>query len=223
MEINYLLITFAILMLICIIRGATRGMLRIVFGLLAWIFLICMVNFGSEYLSGYLSTNTELTTVFQDNLNTHLHERYNASEEKEAGTGEDSIMGIVPPAIKDKVEESVQSSIDATINVISQELTNAAIKGISTIACFAAGVIVIFLLDKLIKLIGFVPGVRDVNRLLGMLAGFAEGMLFIWLIMFIADCFPASAFGTFIIGNIENDQMLYFIYQNNIIERIIGI
>ena len=223
MEFNYLLIAFAIVMLICIIRGATRGMLRIVFGLLAWIFLICIVNFGSDYLEGYLLNNTELPMTVQANLDVHLHERYNASEEKEAGSGEDTIMSVVPPAIRDRVEESVQSSIDATISLIAEELTNSAIKGISTIAWVAAGIVIIFIIDRLIRLIGFVPGVRDVNRLLGVIAGFIEGMLFIWLIMFIADCFPASAYGRFIIENIENDQMLYFIYQNNIIERIIGI
>ena len=53
MELNYLLIAFAIILLICVIRGATRGMLRIVFGLVAWIFLICFVNFGSDIFCSY--------------------------------------------------------------------------------------------------------------------------------------------------------------------------
>lgn len=223
MELNYLLIAFAILMLICIIRGATKGMLRIIFGLVAWIFLICIVNFGTEVVSSYIRTNTVLPATIQENLDLHLHERYNASEEKEAGSGEDAVKVLVPPSIKEKIEESVQSSIDGTINIIASELTEAAIKGISTIICVISGILIIFLLDKLIKAIGFVPGVRDINRFMGILAGFLEGILLIWLIMFIADCFPTSTYGRFIIENTENDQMLYFIYQNNIIERIIGI
>ena len=223
MELNYLLIAFAIILLICVIRGATRGMLRIVFGLVAWIFLICFVNFGSDIFCSYLGANTTIPYIIEDNLNVHLHDRHNASEEKEVGSGEDAVLGIIPGSIKEKVEESVQNSIDSTISVISKELSDAAIKGISTIVCVVVGILIIFILDKLIKALGFVPGVKDVNRFLGIVAGFFEGMLLIWLLMFFANCFPASTFGRFIIENAENDQILYFIYQNNIIERIIGI
>ena len=84
------------------------------------------------------------------------------------------------------------------------------------------GILVIYIIDKIIKGIGLVPGIRDVNRLLGVIAGLIEGMLAIWLLMYIASCFPASAVGHFVIENAEKDQLLYFVYENNLIARIIG-
>ncbi len=223
MELNYLLIIFALLMLFCVIRGATKGMLRIAFGLCAWIFLICFVNYGAGIAASYIETSTSVPTFIEDRLDVHLHERYTKAEEKEAGSGQDAVMVIVPAKIKDEIMESIQESIDIAIKLIAQELAKAAIKGISTILCVILGIILIIILDKLIKAIGLVPGVRDVNRLLGVIAGLMEGMLVIWLIMYIADCFSASVMGRFVIDNSENNQILYFIYQNNIIERIIGI
>ena len=223
MELNYLLIIFAVLMLYCIIRGATRGMLRIVFGLCAWIFLICFVNYGAGIAASYIETNTTVPTFIEDRLDVHLHDRYTKAEEKEAGTGQDAVMVIVPTKIKDEIMETIQESIDIAIKIVAQELTKAAIKGISTILCVVLGIILIFILDKIIKAVGLVPGVRDVNRLLGVIAGLLEGMLIIWLVMFIADCFPASVMGRFVIENSEENQILCFIYQNNLIERIIGI
>lgn len=223
MEINYLLIAIVIILLLCIIRGATKGMLRILFGIIAWVLLICFVNIGSEYLSEYITTSTALPQTIQANIDSNLHKKYEASEEKEEGSGEEAVMSIVPASIKETIMESVQTSIDMTINLIAVELTLTAIKGFSTIVCVVIGIILIILLGKLIKLIGFVPGVRDVNRILGIIAGFIEGLLIIWLIMFIADCFPASTLGRFVRENAQNEQMIYFVYQNNLIERIIGI
>lgn len=223
MEINYLLISIVIILLFSIIRGATRGMLRIVFGIVAWILLICFVNYGSAFLSDYITTSTALPQTIQSNIDSNLHKKYESSEEKEEGSGEEAVWSVVPASIKEKVMETVQTSIDTTISLIALELTLTAIKGFSTIACVIVGIILIILLGKLIKLVGFVPGVKDVNRILGIIAGFIEGMLIIWLLMFIADCFPASALGIFVRENAQNDQLIYFVYQSNIIERVIGI
>lgn len=223
MELNYLLIACIVILLACIIRGAHRGMLRIVFGVVGWIFIICFINYSSDYVTSYISDNTKVPTVVQEHITTHLTDKYNTSEEKEAGTGEDAVMQVVPNYIKEKVTETVQSSIEATINFISQELTTAAIKGIATIVSIVAAILFLFILDKIIKAIGLVPGIKDVNRLLGIIAGVAEGMLIIWLLMYIASCFPASTLGEFVIKNAEKDQLVYFIYQNNLIARIIGI
>lgn len=222
MEINYLLIVTGLILLFCIIRGARRGMLRIIFGIVAWVFLLCFVNYGSNFIGNFISTSTQIPYTIQEGIATHLTERYTASEEAEAGSGEDAVMSMVPSSIKDEITESVQNSIDATIKVIAGELTDAAINGIATIIAVVIGVLVIILIDKIIKAIGLVPGIRDVNRLLGVIAGLFEGMLAIWLLMYIASCFPASALGQFVIENVQKDQLLLFVYENNIIARIIG-
>jgi uncharacterized membrane protein required for colicin V production len=222
MEINYLLIITALILLFCVIRGARRGMLRIVFGIIAWVFLICFVNYGSNFIDNYISTSTQVPYTIQESIVSHLTERYTASEEQEAGTGEEAVMSMVPSSIKEEITERVQNSIDATIRFIAEELTDAAINGISTIIAVLIGILVIYIIDKIIKGIGLVPGIKDVNRLLGVVAGLLEGMLAICLLMYIASCFPASAVGHFVIENAEKDQLLYFVYENNIIARIIG-
>ena len=222
MDINYLLIAIIIILLFCVLRGATRGILRIAFGLIAWIFLICFINYGSEFAGNYITNSTGVPQMIQQSIGTHLQERYKSSEEKEAGTGADAVMAVVPEAIKEKMVASVQSSIEATINFVANELTVTAVKGISIILCIILGIIIIYIVDTIIKAVGLVPGVKDVNKLLGILAGFFEGMLIIWLFMYIADCFPTSALGRFIINNVQSDPIITFIYQNNIIKNIIG-
>lgn len=223
MEFNLLLIIFIVLMLLFIIRGANRGMIRIIYSLVAWAFLIIFVNYASTYIADYLTLHTELPSHVQEMIGDHLHKKYEASEEKEAGSGQEAVMSVVPEFVMKDIEESVQTSIDNTIVAISEDLTGSAIKGISTLLSIAIGVIIIVLIDTLLRTIGFVPGLRDVNKFLGIIAGAAEGMLFTWLIMYIANCFPASAMGQFVITYAKADQLLNYIYTNNPIERIIGI
>jgi len=223
MKVNFLLILFAIILLYCIMHGARRGMFRIIFGLLSWVLLICFVNYGTPFVGDIIKNNTGIHIKVEQIIDSNLHTRYESAEDQEKGSGEDAVMALVPKAIKDKIEDSVQTSIDNTIKLIAEELTDAAIHGIAVILVITLGLLVILIIDRLLKGLGFIPGIKDVNKLLGMLAGAFEGLLVIWLILFIADCFPASEYGSFVLDNTQKDQMLIFIYQNNLIEQIIGI
>ena len=223
MEINYLLVIFGIILLISIIRGATKGMLRIVFGIVAWVMLILFVNYGSTYVHDYINVNTQIPVVVQEKINERLHDKYTLSEEEQAGTGEDAVLFSVPARIRNKVMETVRNSVEETITLIALELTDAAIKGISTIICVVAGILLLIIIDKLLKLIGLVPGINGFNRTLGIVAGLLEGLLIIWLLMYIADCFPTTTYGEFIHDYTESSQILLVLKETNIIARIIGI
>ena len=116
-----------------------------------------------------------------------------------------------------------QTSIDATIQLISKELSDTAIHGISIIISIIVGTLVLFILNWLIQVLGFVPGIRGVNRTLGIVAGLLEGFLITWLCMYLADCFPSSDLGSYIIEKTLADPLLTHVYQINVIEQIIGI
>lgn len=220
---NPLLLIFTVMMIGFIIKGAKKGMLRIIYGIVSWIFLIWFVNFSCGIVSDYLNISTPIPTMVQESIANHLSNKYEVSEQNEEGTGKDAVMKLVPDSIQGKLDETIQSSIDTTIQFISQELSDTAIHGISMIISIVAGSLVLLLLGQLVQLIGFVPVVRDVNRILGIVAGFFEGMLFTWLCMYLADCFPSSDIGRYIIDNSLADPLLSFIYKVNVIERIIGI
>ncbi len=220
---NPVLITFIVVMLFCIIRGAKRGMLRIIYGLVSWVLLICFVNFACGVVSDYLNVNTPIPTMVQESIVNHLKDKYESSEQKEEGTGTDAVMKLVPASVKEKLDETIQSSIDTTIQLISIELSETAIHGIAIVISVIAGSLLLFLLSKVIGLLGLVPGIRGVNRTLGVVAGFGEGILFTWLCMYLADCFPTTELGSYIIDRTNVEPILKTIYDANIIERIIGI
>ena len=223
MEINYLLVVFGILLLINVIRGAKKGMLRIIFGILSWVFLILFVNYGSTYVHDYITVNTQVPVMVQEKIHERLQDKYTVSESEKAGSGEDAVLFSVPTSIRTKVLETVRNSVEETINLIALELTDAAIRGISNILTVAAGILLLFLIDKFLKLVGLVPGLNGVNTTLGIVAGFIEGLLIIWLLMYLADCFPTTTYGEFIHEYTESSQILTILSETNVIARIIGI
>jgi uncharacterized membrane protein required for colicin V production len=220
---NPVLIAFLILMLVCILRGLHKGMLSIVFGMISWIFIIWFINFTFGEVSNYLHESTNIPVFVQESIAGNLTKKYEASETEKEGTGEDAMLKIVPASIKDKIDEGIHNTVESTISFISKELSDTAIRGISIIISMLVGALVVFLLRRLIFYIGRVPGIRGVNRTLGFAAGFLEGMLITWLIMYLADCFPTTDWGHYVLDNIAVDPLLTHVYQMNVITRIIGI
>lgn len=223
MTFNYLLIIILLLALVCMIHGASKGILSIIYGMLSWIFVFWFISFASPFVSDTLVNQTDISATIQERIEENLHNKYENSEEKESGTGTEAVLNLIPATIKEAVNDSVQSSIDAMITALAVELTAAAIKGISSILTVIIACILVWLVGRLVFLIGKAPGLRTINKWLGIAAGLIEALLITWLVMYIADCFPASALGEFIISNAQADQILEYIYSNNLLETIIGI
>lgn len=220
---NPLVIIFILLMLFCIIRGARKGILRIIYGMVSWILLIWFVNIACGYIADFLNVSTPLPTVIQEHIFSNLQDKYNNTEAIQTGSGMDAVMNLIPESIRTGIDNTIHNSVEATIQAITLELSETAIKGISIIISVIAGVIILFLLNKLIELLGNLPGIYNINMILGIFAGFIEGLLVTWLCMYLADCFPTTLFGQFILANSASNDFMNYIYQVNIIEQVIGI
>ena len=220
---NYVLIIFLLILLYCLINGARKGVIRIVFGLIAWAFVLWFINFSIPYISDAIYSNTTISQDIKDNIDEHLHETYSDSESEDEGSGNDAILALIPSSLQEMAQEQMQSSIDAAISVIAEELTTTAIQGIATLIGVIIAILIVFLVGKLVNLIGLIPGLKEVNRFFGAFAGLLEAALIIWFILYIADCFPTSAFGEFILNGVNGDEMLTYIYDHNLIKTIVGI
>ncbi len=219
---NPLFIIAMLVLLFCIVRGARKGMLRIIYGMISWVLLLVFVNIACGYIADYLNVNTPLPTMVQERIVSSLHNEYEEKEQAQEGEGTNAVLKLLPASIRTSVSETINESVDTLIQNVSIKLSESAIKGIATIMSVLLGIVLLFLLDKLIKLISDLPGVHGVNMVLGILTGCLEGMLIIWFAMYLADCFPTSMYGQFFIANVSENTILNYVYQANIIERVIG-
>ena len=222
MSINYLLIIFLVLVVVCVVTGLKKGMLSIIYGCVALIFVFWFASFSAPLIQDYLCMHTEISVDIYDSISEKLEDRYKVSEEEEAGSGVEAIRKLVPEKIVDNVKQDIDNSIEIAIDGISDELTQMALKGVSYIIGFIVAIILAWLGSLLVDLIGKAPVISSVNKGMGFIAGLLQAIFIMWVVMFIADCFPTSLIGQFVITYSQEDTLLQLIYSNNLISIILG-
>lgn len=89
------------------------------------------------------------------------------------------------------------------------------------IICFA---IVFVLLRLLVRILSVCADglkrihlINSVDRLLGMITGFAEAMVFIWIFMLIVSGLPTFKFCSFVLDQIVHNDILLAVYDQNLL------
>ena len=221
MAINALVIIFLIIILICALSGVNKGMLRTIFSLIAWILLLWFINYSSPLISEYITQNTVISQTMESSITDSLKTKYDNAERVEAGSGQDKILYLLPTNIKNKISDTIKDSINAVIGFVAKELAQSAISGLSVILALIVGIVIIKLIDLILKAVTKIPGLSAVDRLMGLIVGLVKGLLLIWIILLLADCFPATALGSYIITSCQENSILLFLYENNGVNNII--
>lgn len=71
---------------------------------------------------------------------------------------------------------------------------------------------------KALCLLTKLPIIHGLNRILGAVAGFFEGTMLIWLIMFFIAVFPTVPFFELCHGQLMTKPFLSFLYEHNFVE-----
>lgn len=59
--------------------------------------------------------------------------------------------------------------------------------------------------------------INSIDRLLGMIAGFAEAIILIWIFMLVISGFPNAPFCSFVLNQIEHNELLLTVYNQNLL------
>ena len=102
----------------------------------------------------------------------------------------------------------------------------ASVGGIAlNIICFILIFIIIRLLLKLLlkvfDLITSIPVVSGLNQIGGALVGFAEALIYVWIVMAIAALTPSFGTSAAILSQTAGSDLLSFLYHNNIIVQLL--
>ena len=111
---NWLLIVILIVFLLMIIHGWRKGLLRILFSLIAILVLIGLVSFATPHVSGFLKEHTGLYTMIEERCTQKIQTQVESDVEEGANTAS-SVAGISLPEkvtayLTDSGEAAVESS-----------------------------------------------------------------------------------------------------------------
>lgn len=217
------------------LQGWRRGLLGMVYRIIAWVFLFIFLAVAQPHIYEYLIRNTSwYQTVYERALVSIEDKAGDLSKESSLQEWYDGLTGGLPKQYTDSlqnffgdttlsVEEMggyqklLQSSYEGRTlqERLAEEMAALILRSAAYVIAFFVAEVIIFAGHILIRNVGRVPIVRQVNGFLGIVAGTAEGFLIVWLLMFLLLCLTGTALAGSIGEEIRESQFLLFLYEHN--------
>ena len=226
---NWVLILVIAILAGYTLTGCAKGFLKIVYSLISWVVILVFVTVTTPYIHDYLKNDTDI----YDKVFVYCEEAIREKAEQEMQESGNDISLLTEnelfATIADKLPEDLLESIKEQTGVFVGDLmedygvydkTAAAmadlfIKGISTLAAMFAGAIVSAFISAVLGFVSKLPLIGFANRVLGLAAGAANGLLIVWLAFYLVAVLSATQLGGEVISHIVANEFLTYLYENN--------
>ncbi|MGI5990622.1 MAG: CvpA family protein [Lachnospiraceae bacterium] len=186
------LLTFAV----CIISGAARGFLRILFSVLTLVVCLFVASHFSTQAETFLKENTNLYQIMNSSVYSTMsadseEESQQIEEETETQTqtlSEVLLGGLssdesLPETLVEGINQTVTSIRDTVVTGIANSVTNSLFSMLVWVGLFFITWLVMKLLYAIFSVGLHNRAIGGVNRILGAVTGAAEALLIVWLIL----------------------------------------
>ena len=167
--------------------GHRKGFIRKSVGLVSWIATFAITSISIPYITDFLKEETELYRVIQNTI---------------AASDAEAIQFL---AILGQAEALGGHVADMVLRVIAFLVTFVLLSVLVMGAATALGIAA--------KL----PVINGFNKTAGMMLGFAEGLLLVWIFFFVVTVFVSSEWGVKVLLMISENEILSWIYQHNLL------
>lgn len=232
---NWLLIIVILVLAGNIVWGFSRGFLRVIYSMLAWIAILVFVTWATPYVANVLTEKTNIDNRIESNLDEKLHELVigdtnGQKEDREPdaqnpGQGKKNYRDLqmkLPDAVTnklfdtDKIADQILEGSGA-YDVVAGRATDLVMRVISFVLVLLITVISFHLLSVVLKVVEKLPLIGGINRLLGLFAGLVKGILIIWLAFAIIAMAGTTDIGIALISYIYESPLLIWAYENNFV------
>lgn len=232
---NCLLIIVILVLAGNIVWGFSRGFLRVIYSMLAWIAILVFVTWATPYVANVLTEKTNIDNRIEANLDEKLHELVigdtnGQKEDREPdaqnpGQGKKNYRDLqmkLPDAVTNKLFDTnkIADQIlegSGAYDVVAGRATDLVMRVISFVLVLLIAVISFHLLSVVLKVVEKLPLIGGINRLLGLFAGLVKGILIIWLAFAIIAMAGTTDIGIALISYIYESPLLIWAYENNFV------
>ena len=232
MNLNWLSIVVLLILAGYTIYGYQRGMLRVLFSLFSMILTILFVSWATPHISSFIKENTQVYQKIAEACEKNIQEKVQTQmgEEAEQKEGLLEQYGVsLPETFENSFFQKAQEGADTilessgTYAAMAESIAKFLIDGISFFLALIVCTIFLRFLGGILNIVSKIPVLKGINRVLGLAAGFLQGLILVWLFFyFIAICriFP---FGQELYRYVEDSAYLKLLYDNNLILYFITI
>lgn len=232
---NWLLIIVILVLAGNIVWGFSKGFLRVIYSMLAWIAILVFVTWATPYVANVLTEKTNIDNRIESNLDEKLHELVigdtnGQKEDREPdaqnpGQGKKNYRDLqmkLPDAVTNKLFDTnkIADQIlegSGAYDVVAGRATDLVMRVISFVLVLLIAVISFHLLSVVLKVVEKLPLIGGINRLLGLFAGLVKGILIIWLAFAIIAMAGTTDIGIELISYIYESPLLIWAYENNFV------
>lgn len=232
---NWLLIIVILVLAGNIVWGFSKGFLRVIYSMLAWIAILVFVTWATPYVANVLTEKTNIDNRIELNLDERLHELVigdtnGQKEDREPdaqnpGQGKKNYRDLqmkLPDVVTNKLFDTnkIADQIlegSGAYDVVAGRATDLAMRVISFVLVLLIAVISFHLLSVVLKVVEKLPLIGGINRLLGLFAGLVKGILIIWLAFAIIAMAGTTDIGIALISYIYESPLLIWVYENNFV------
>ena len=212
--------------------GYAKGFLKIVYSLVSWIVILVVVIVGTPYIEDYLRHNTGIYEKVVEYCETAIREQAQKDLEENSGDvasalTENELFAAIAEKLPEDLLENIKeqtSELTGTLvedygiyNKTAVASADLLIKAVSTLAAIIAGAIISVLISTILGFIAHLPLIGFANKILGLGAGAANGLLIIWIAFYLVAVLCTTKLGSAVIEQIYLSPFLVYLYENNIV------
>jgi hypothetical protein len=214
-------------MLIFIIRGYKRGFFKSAVSAIG----IVLAVFLTGVLYPWVNTMLHNYTGIDDLVRTQVSERLHIEESINEMTRNEEVDFIdnlnLPETIKKQLiensnaEEYVELGVKNFSDFVVVYITDIVVKGIAYIITYVLVFLIIIILCAATHIANYIPIVKSINKVGGVVFGFCQGMVVVWLLMGLITVFSIFQWASLLMKMIDDSWILSNIYKNDIFLKIV--
>ena len=232
MSTNWVLIAVILILAGYTLAGFSKGFLKIIYSLVSWLVILGFVMFATPHIQDYLKNNTDIYNKVVAYCEEAIREKAEQEVENDSGEAlealtESELYGMISEMLPEDLLKSLQEQTTEIADGIIEDyglynktavaLADLFLQGVSTLAAMIAGAIVSAMLSAVLGFIGNLPIIGFANRMLGLAAGAANGLLIVWIAFYLVAVLCTTELGSNIIAQIYANEFLTYLYENNLV------
>ena len=222
-------ITVAVILIFSTVWGLKDGGLRTFWSIGCWIVSIILSMMLNPMISDFMKTQVHLDQYIETDVREYLQEEAETNlENLEVDMQNQFIKELELPAswrkalIKDNTAEGrANISADSFLEYVSRSIAEVSVKVLSFILTFILVAAILRMISTMFGIVDKIPLLRQVNKLVGMGAGFVRGLIIIWLIMIAVSFAGNYEWGRAALTLILHNPVAAFFYYHNWVAMIL--
>lgn len=210
------------------LHGYLRGLVRVLFSLVAVFLTIVLATAIAPYAAHFLQTQTPLYQTVKEKCVDYLQSSVEDGIQQETqGPETGTMFGIKMPEELQEIFAENASGQDSLIEAAGvyeragDFVAGQVVQRLAWVLSFALILTVLLVVVHFLDVLARLPVLKNINRLGGLAIGLLEGLIVVWILFLAVFLCQGTEFGREMMDTIQGNAILKMISDNNILEHMI--